>query len=247
MNADLRASLLVGAVAAGLSLLVGIFARIPFVPLLLRAVVFAVLFGGLAWGAAILLHTYVPDLFDGAGKEGEEGASAMGLEEGADERLGNSVDIVLDDRDEDDLSVANPGVGALAGLTPGKAKAAIGDDEVLDVAPMADSPGDSAAEPPIIELADDGEEAEETSGASVSARPAAGMDDLDVLPDLDALAGSYGNFDLPSARSTETFAPSTTASGDDSRAGSSTSGPGGSDPATLAAAVRTMLKRDQKG
>ena len=243
MNADLRAPLLVGAVAAGLSMLVGLIAHVSFFPLILRALLFGAVFGALTWGATVLLHSYVPDLFDVAGGGNDVVGSTFGLEEGADEQLGGAVDIVLDDREDGGLAAVGQGFGGSAGPARHPARASVGDEEVLDVAPMGDLTDTEAAEPPIVELAEEAEPA----GAIVSAGAAGGMDDLDILPDLDALAGEYGTFDLAPARSAETFAPSHGAGGDDSHPGSSAVGTGGSDPATLAAAVRTMLKRDQKG
>ena len=142
MNADLRASLLVGAVAAGLSMLVGLIARVLFVPLFLRAVFFGALFGGLTWGVATLLRTYVPDLFDGAGRDGEGARPEDGA---ADERLGSAVDIVLDGSDDEVLAVAD--LGGESFVPDGMREGGGGDiaeaaaETVADVAPVADLAG----------------------------------------------------------------------------------------------------------
>lgn len=234
MNADLRASLLVGAVAAGLSMLVGFIARVLFVPLLLRAVLFGLLFGGLTWGVSALLRSYVPDLFDGSGKEGEGRYSEA---EASEEQLGSAVDIVLDGADDEILAAEDLGGER---FIPEGIREEAGGEAVTDVSPLADFPGTIAASSPVADFSEEGEKP-----SIVPSRQMTGMDELDILPDLDALAGSYGGFDLAFPGGSEEYSQSTSV--DESRQGSSTRGSGGSDPATLAAAVRTMLKRDQKG
>ncbi|HUX42249.1 MAG TPA: hypothetical protein VMV83_13870 [Rectinemataceae bacterium] len=235
MNADLRASLLVGAVAAGLSMLVGLIARVLFVPLLFRAVLFGLLFGGLTWGVAALLRTYVPDLFGASGQDGEARFSDT---ETAEEQLGSSVDIVLDGSEDEVISAEELGGERFA--PDSMREEGAGTEIVTDVAPVSDFPGAVASEAPITDLVEDREES-----AIVPSRQTTGLDELDILPDLDALAGSYGGFDTTPSGGSDDYSQS--ASVDESRPASSTRGSGSSDPATLAAAVRTMLKRDQKG
>ena len=78
-------------------------------------------------------------------------------------------------------------------------------------------------------------------------RPSAGFDDLDVLPDLEGFSDSFTASEFASGGSS-----STASQGGASYAGSASSsgsrqGQEGLDPAMLAQAVRTILKRDQKG
>lgn len=129
-------------------------------------------------------------------------------------------------------------------VLPGGDEAA---EEVEDL-PAASDPG-SVGEEELRDLEKDAEEIgtdslvpEEEPGearAPVSARPPATFDELDVLPDLDGLsdvfaAASHENIDAGEAPVRDPIS-STGASRD------------GIDAATMAQAVRTLLKRDQKG
>jgi hypothetical protein len=83
------------------------------------------------------------------------------------------------------------------------------------------------------------EEESREARSPVSARPPASFDDLDVLPDLDGLsdvfsAASHEDIDAGEAPARDPI--STTGASRD-----------GIDAATMAQAVRTLLKRDQKG
>jgi hypothetical protein len=79
-----------------LSLLVGIVGGVGFGTLLLRALLWAIVFGGLALGADYVLRNFLPELFSGS-SEAEESAE-------------NAIDITLEDenphapRAEDDVS-----------------------------------------------------------------------------------------------------------------------------------------------
>jgi len=238
VNADLRVSLLVGSVAVGLSMLVGIIARVSFLPLLLRGLVFGAVFGGLAWGVISLLRSSVPDLFEsGGGREGE-GAFPQAAEDFAGEELGGAVDIVLDD---------DEGPSTLAAATAGGMQAA----QLLDEAGIVDveTSGEFVeADRSDLGFAETLRAASPVQAEALPSRSPSGIDELDILPDLDAFSGSFGALDLPSGASEEGYAPSSETKGGGSVSGASPMvGPGGSDPATLAMAVRTLLKRDQKG
>ena len=81
-------------------------------------------------------------------------------------------------------------------------------------------------------------------GAGAGNQSSGSIDDLDVLPDLEGYSDSFTSSE---------FASGGSASNNGSKGyngqGGSTSRPGqeGFDPASLAQAVRTILKRDQKG
>lgn len=233
MNADLRASLLVGAVAAGLSMLVGILSRVSFLALVFRALFFGVIFGGLAWGAATILRSFVPELFTGAGGSG---VGPTADEEVGDETVGGAVDIVLDDEAEP-LPVGDAADVPVSMAVDG------GGADAVDVEPEGGyseaGAGDSFARRATAAPA---------GGPGFDQHPSAGVDELDILPDLDAFSGSFGSLDLPSTRASEGYASPSGMQGGGSASGASPmAGPGGADPATLAMAVRTLLKRDQKG
>ena len=238
MNADLRASLLVGAVAGGLSMLVGLIARVSFLPLVLRGLVFGAIFGGLAWGVISLLRSSVPDLFEPSGAREGEGSLPRAEDENAGEELGGAVDIVLDD-DEGPSVLAS---GALGGE---QAAPFLDEGGIVDVEPSGDFVEADRSDQRFAETA---RAASPIQSEAIPSRSPSGLDELDILPDLDAFSGSFGALDLPSGASEEGYAPSSETKGGGSVSGASPMvGPGGSDPATLAMAVRTLLKRDQKG
>jgi hypothetical protein len=83
------------------------------------------------------------------------------------------------------------------------------------------------------------------AGPGSDRRPSVGFDELDVLPDLEGFADTFtasefasggGRSDVPEREDSYGGGPARTQAG-----------PGGLDPASLAQAVRTILKRDQKG
>lgn len=223
MDTDLRASLIASGVAVVLSIIVGAAAGVGFLPLAARALGCGVLFGGLAWSALFLLRRFLPELF--AGREEQESG------------IGGAVDIVLPAEgpgvDEDGL----PNEEEIVGNVPRRPRAGM----------AARGPVDYAGEefPYESESLMDGaaEDLEEVPAASPASRPeplrgVEGLDDLDVLPDMESLSDGFspGSADSKGAPSRE-FASSEPRV--ESRGGDT-------DPAVLAQAVRTILKRDQE-
>ncbi|HOX31803.1 MAG TPA: hypothetical protein PLB91_05695 [Spirochaetales bacterium] len=248
METDLRASLVAAAAAALLSSLVGAIAGIGFGVIALRAILGGALFGGLVFAALALARRVLPGLGAGpalAGGPGLEGPGAltegMGpLEE--EEGRGRAVNIVL------------PGEGP-----SGEGLEEAAPLQELSPAPAEPPPGRKApAAPPLAALEEVGPELsgaeelgsligpDEAEGGAAALPPASGrgsasFEDLDVLPDLEGFSDSFAPAEMHPAAEP---APS-------SRGGSSGGGGGGRseplDPAALAQAVRTILKRDQKG
>lgn len=229
MDSDLRASLAVGVVASAISALVGILSSIPFLPLFLRALIGGILAVALTFGAMQLLRRAVPDLFSASGpvpaeaipNVEAEGAAEAAPEDADPSMLGQAVDIVLPGGTEDGSFLAPMDAGAAEPFDAATARAEevhlLEPDEAVSAAPFS-------AEAPLP-------------------RSSGGIDDLDVLPDLESLSDSFS----------EPISPATVASGgegggysDVSRSAAPAQG-GDADPATLAQAVRTLLKRDQKG
>ncbi len=64
MNFQLRMAVGAAATAAVLALLAGVLGGIPFGHVLLRSIIGALVFGGLGFGAAILLEQFLPELFE---------------------------------------------------------------------------------------------------------------------------------------------------------------------------------------
>ncbi len=77
------------------------------------------------------------------------------------------------------------------------------------------------------------------------ARPPAAFEDLDVLPDLDGFAGTFEGSQGAEQDGERSF-PAAPSRADRGNA-EDQSGGGGEDPVELASAIRTLLKRDQKG
>jgi hypothetical protein len=82
------------------------------------------------------------------------------------------------------------------------------------------------------------------TAASPLPRGAEGLGDLDVLPDLEGFTDSFAASEFGAGESvSERESPAFS----NRAAAGSRSGSGDMDPATLAQAVRTILKRDRKG
>lgn len=244
MDKDLRASLVAAGSAAALSALVGAFAGVGIITLFLRAIVGAMLIGAAVYGAIMLLRSLLPGLLS----EGEK-ADDFELPHGGDEpEKGTNVDIVLPgetaatesyveaDEISDYVPIARPGAG--------NAKSRVAAEDLLDAeatelfpvdeASLLDAEaGDAVAAMPVASSRDQGR------------RPSVGFDDLDVLPDLEGFSDSFtaSEFNTGGSSAANSQQKSYGAQGSNG----ARSGQEGLDPASLAQAVRTILKRDQKG
>jgi hypothetical protein len=236
VNTDLRASLIASGAAALLSAFVGVLFGVAFLPLLLRAIIGGLVIGSLVYGGFSLAHRFMPELFE----EGTEEAAQ-------DSGLGSRVDIVLpaegpevegekvnlispestiEANAPDTQAEPEPFASSEAKRQPYEEDAGLGGESLLD-GPDEASPVESVDAPPLFDS---------------SLRE--GLDDLDVLPDLDSLSDSFAE-SPPSARTEDAAERRGTYGSTGNKA--SASGAAGSDPALLAQAVRTLLKRDQKG
>ncbi len=219
-----------------LSLLIGLLTRNPFGVVLLRALLLALLFAGFGAGLRFTVRTWLPEL---AGQPGPSGTDAR--PPAADVR-GSKVDIVVGDDDarpgreayESAEEVPSSGPDA----TPGEARPAGFDESATNAEAAAlgelTEELSAAEDTPVAEAVegDRGEEPSELPGASV----------LDSLPDIELQGESTGT-------------AKTGAKGRRPRAGASGITPSDAvresvarqDPATLARALRTVLKKDEKG
>jgi len=96
-------------------------------------------------------------------------------------------------------------------------------------------------------LLDDGAEAAtplETGAASPAMRSSGGLEDLDVLPDLEGFSDSFA---APGYGASDTASEGSAALPPGRAASGRQTDTAGLDPAALAQAVRTILKRDTKG
>jgi hypothetical protein len=235
VDSSIRVSAGVGLGALALSIIVAGFSRIPLGTLVLRAVVFGVLFAALTYLVIMLFRRYLPELFD------ESPAVQTS-------QTGRVVDIVL------------PGEESEIGATPVESVDYLDQGDIA--AAMRDSPGEddhpdpdagiysqirSGPETGNLEqevrdissggLMDDGSASSQADAKRL--RPVVSLDQLDVLPDLDGLSDAFS------------IAPGIGEDGEPAgfkpEAISGAGRPNGADPATLAKAVQTLLRRDQKG
>jgi hypothetical protein len=229
VDADLRASLYVAGAAAATSIVIGAFAGVLFLPLIVRALIGGSLVGALVFGAFALIRRFLPGLLPGQSQDAEATDSVFSSGEG-ESTAGSRVDIVLPGGDlerSSDLAAEGSPVGGVEEVRAG----------------IEDIDAENAEEISLI----DAEEPAGRESAAVSIPPAPShassmtesLEDLDVLPDLDGFTDSFAAAEfsssggvLPSAKAEEQSSPRVS---------------DGLDPATLAKAVRTILKRDQKG
>jgi len=249
----------IGAVCAAgaflVSLVIGLIAGNPFGAVFLRALLFAVIFAGLGAGLRVVVKRYLPELV--ASIPNKAGA-------GEPEHRGAAVDIVLPE-DEGlrrqtyggtDNAARSPEAGPSDGESDG------GAEEAMDVESIDEDTTSPAEAQALGELAEElaeelpeateelspggkrGDESlEEVGPAEETQRsPREPSGDIDSLPDIAALEPPS---DLRSAQGSTRSARFSTAGerpGDAVRNVLS-----GQDPATLARALRTVLKKDEKG
>ncbi|MBN2873843.1 MAG: hypothetical protein JXM71_02015 [Spirochaetales bacterium] len=239
MDSSLRASAFAGVGAFVLSIIVAVFSRVPLGVLVLRALASGIGFGALVFGAQVLMRRFLPELFDGYTPEAAEASPSMG----------SLVDIVVSGGDE-----------VLTDLPPaersGEAPLAMERDDAVPHRPETIDPQALARE--VADLRQDvlvsAESAESgvDSGGSSAPRPSVALDELDTLPDLDSLSDSFSETGLGGAPYDDDT-PGGQGMDATARIGPSDSMPSagapdaGKDPAVLAKAVQTLLRRDQKG
>ncbi len=232
-----------------LSLIVGLFSGNPFGIVLLRALMLAVVFALLGAGVAFVVTRYLPEL---AGK----GAVDSSVEAGA---AKHTIDIVLPEENPANLSAdveeaesVEEAVSDESGVQEAESV-----EEVEELSPSAgsaeeftsdiDAAGDAAGSQ--SSLGDETEPLFQPQGQGEAAgrrRGDEGIDTLDSLPDIGDLEVIPGAKGAAAAES----GPAPRAS-ESSRIRRPEDVPGGfigdEDPETLAKAIRTVLKRDEKG
>lgn len=232
---DVKSLSIGAAVGFGLSFLMGIFSGVSFGVLLFRALVFGILGAGF-----VLLFRFAWGKF-----QMDSGAESAQDDEAREE--GRQVDIVLPG--EDILPAGRS--GSADGLATTQA-AAFAREELV--------PRDSDVDDEFSnEIATEVEEirrsplVEPSEPEAKAARPPSLLDDVDVLPDLDGFQDSFaspiagddgdgGNDDSVGFQPMEDL-------GDSHAYGARGSGGAGGDknPEMIAKAVRTLLKKDEKG
>jgi hypothetical protein len=213
----------IAAIAAFLlSILTGIVRGVSFLPLFLRAVLFAVLAGGLVQGFVLVVRRFLPELSE------EETQSIQDEEESG---SGQNIDIVLPAEDGT----------ALAARIAAPSEKRMSDEELEGE--LAEEVEEIKANPIVTQ-----DPGRSPSSSLMAARPPDLLDDVDVLPDLDGFSDAFaGPIRAGSAEADEGSSPEVSMSPIFSGS-SKKEGPGANmDPAVVAAAMRTLLKRDLKG
>ena len=241
MDSSLRASAFAGLGAFALSVIVAAFSRVPFGALVLRALLSGLAFAGLSYGAIMLLRRFLPELF---------GDAASTPYAGQDAAVGSVVDIVLPGGEaERDFQAGDAVERAARESAPDGA--ALGGQPVGPAAGARTEPGAAGAGDLEREVADlrsesfvssDPGEAPSSSGAP---RPSVSLDELDTLPDLDGFSDA---FTTAQAGDDEASVPDASRLMGPSDSMPTAGAPdAGRDPAVLAKAVQTLLRKDQKG
>jgi hypothetical protein len=239
-----------------LSFLLGVFSGNPFLTILLRALLFGVIFALLGGGIALLFDRFIPQL-TGAAEE----AAAPGRK--SDQP--SNINIVLDEEnplkeselEELSLEDAEEGEGR-TGRAVGSTRAADEAEPLEDGAVLEESGDDEYAAEPAASgsktafgrAAGEAGNGELATSATVPRTPAAGGDvstaeekslaegDLDVLPDMSSFESSFSPVTsggmVSDTDSFESFGTDSLKKGDLDK-----------DPDTYVKAVRTIMKRDE--
>lgn len=244
-----------------ISLFSGIIGGVGFLTILFRALLGAVLFGLLSGGILMLLERMIPELFETAGTESAgNGESEFG-------ETGSNVDITLDEEAESYSPSPGSSGGMESASTPTASETAAAGAEASTETAEGEAPrqGDSREEEDqfVEEVAENGGA---ESGDSASFLPpdegeqepggSEGFEEVDSLPDLEDFADSFEG--VAASRDEGSSGGSASNSSAGSSGGLSSLGGGASsssvdvngdqhDPATVAKAVRTLMKKDQEG
>lgn len=215
-----------GAIAGTAFLLSAIsaaFAGVPFGVLLMRALVSGVLFGGAGIGAELLVQSQLPELYALLRGESAEESENSSQEAGTG---GENVDIVLESEEEGEF-----GAGPLSGdedATNTEEGAPIGGDEFVEEVEEVSSDGVEESEP-IVPPQEEAAETEE---------PGSGDD----LPNIGEFSETFQ--EDRSNQSSATDQGSNIGNLGES-SGQGPQGSGNEDPAAIARAIQTVLKREE--
>lgn len=234
------------------SVLIGLISDVAFLLILLRALLFSVLFFGTFVGIWFLFSRFLPELLSSRPQSGSEEEA---------EAAGSRLDIAVDDSfttSGGESPPATPPAGA-SGETgedveeleeldseADELETVDGEETGLDRRAEAGYTDSGSRESPAVS-AEGGRKDSGSKGAVAYAKPLVGFDDVDKLPDLDGFSDSFVSGPVLSdgdssgaARDDELPAGSFAASASGNSGGSF-------DTKEMVSAIQTMLKRDQKG
>ncbi len=231
---DLKPGIIASAVAFTLSLLIGIVSGAGFLIVLIRAVIFAVVFFGLVFLASYLVRSFMPELMPGAeGADSDQDQDSDGTTmDRAGLAPGAQVDVSVGD-DEDDLTPFLDAADQVNDKADGAGMDHQGEDDYTGKGLVGSGRHNEAGSA--------GNVASGGTTAEVPAKPPELIGDVDALPALDTFADSF----VSPIGVEEGEGSKRSSSGSSSSAGS---GAGGDFKAKeMAMAIQTILKRDQKG
>jgi hypothetical protein len=254
---DLRISGIAAGAAFILSFLLGLIHKAGFPWLLLRPLMFAVLFFLISAAVYQLISRFLPELLEGGGETPDYGdespevpGSRVNIMEG--EGSGPAPAIASDgggEEEDDNLGNISDLIGRRSN-SPVRERPAMDDSGGNNYAPPLDHPAENRyTEGRAQERVPVGDDAPEPVPASAAAVPrpvspaAVEIEGVDVLPDLDSLAGAF----LTSEGEAEDTADYSAAGAvkKPSPGGKGQSMAGDFNPKELAAAIRTKLKREE--
>jgi len=215
-----------GAVAVVLSLLTGVISGVSFGTLLLRALMWGVIFCGVGSGVSYVISKYLPELFS---------SSASGRTKETAEQP-NNVDIVLPDE--------NPHVAEDADFGGDAEREA--QQESFNFADSGEAPP-SRAERFGGELVEEVEEVESDDALRGSERRPPGGSDEDSADELPTLEGDATDFSTPDEQGRVGSAGVSDISNISGRGSTVDILGHEADTEEIAKAIRTALKKDQKG
>jgi hypothetical protein len=219
-----------------ISFLFGLIGGVEFATLILRAFLGAVVFGGLSLGADLLLRRFLPELFASAG-ENDGGIDITVPEINPHERSGEDEELSGGDEageafggreeeeDSDDL------VEEIEELPRSEADAPAGSPD----------PGDAPA--PAAREADAG--GGEVKGPDPAAAGPEDVEDLDVLPDVGELDASFAAAAEEEGGEEDSGILAKVSSASSSRNAKAAAITDDQNPALLAKALQTVIKRDK--
>ena len=241
MNVDWRWAAGPAVVAFVLSLLSGILAGVPFVVLLLRAILGSALFSALGTGIGFLVQRQLPELLE---TPGESGARAQ-----------PRVDITVGDEEEAEAAPESSGEseeeGELASLDAEDIES-VGpkEEEGTENAPPLQSPQQDITESLVEEVEEAALPDEELTAASQFDEEETQSEELESVDELPDIGGFEGAFEDGSTGANgegyggEGSSLSDYGSGSSSKRSAPEGFDSGNDPAQIAKALQTMLKRD---
>ncbi|MDY7027889.1 MAG: hypothetical protein SVR04_06305 [Spirochaetota bacterium] len=217
--------------AAVLAFISGLFGRVSFGIVLFRTLLGAAAFGAFAFGTAFLLKQFIPELFDSAVDSATGGQSGKDTEHADTSHSGGNVNIVLEGEEP---SFTVEGKEEASGFT----QAGDSDNEFIEEIREEDVQEDEGGgQRPTAENAVQASNSAETGDILDDYGD---LSDVDTLPDLEEFSDSFES--VAASQDDDTFSEKSRSS--DNKVDMLE---GQHDPATVAKAVRTIIRRDQEG